>query len=246
MSRKGDAETASMVLLAFLEERSWKQKDLQRRCGVERKTLMKVLTDLQNAGLPLDREEDPPHVYWSVPKNWFPAAVAFQGSDVEELVRLLQRAPKGKRGKRLLNRIAASATGVHVTNGRDAVLTHAVETEEKEPLAALQQSSNGHPVSTRPVRCVFRVRSPEASWAKSKMPAPFEAEELKDETKFTVVTSELTPLARFVAGLGAAAAVETDDLRRLVSELAEGTMKNVQRHRAVTAKVGDDNAFAGG
>jgi predicted unusual protein kinase regulating ubiquinone biosynthesis (AarF/ABC1/UbiB family) len=29
-----------------------------------------VESDLASAGVPLEREEDPPHVYWSVPRDW--------------------------------------------------------------------------------------------------------------------------------------------------------------------------------
>lgn len=149
MGRKGGTETLSVVLLAFLEQRTWQQAELARRAGVERKRIAQIMRDLEEAGLPLEREEDHPHVYWSVPKNWFPGAVAFSGKEVSELVRVLQLAPRSATRDQLLSRITAAATGVTRASPA-AVVTRPLSAEEETSLAILEESV------TR--ECAARVR----------------------------------------------------------------------------------------
>jgi predicted DNA-binding transcriptional regulator YafY len=52
--------------------------------------------------MPLDREDEPPHVYWSVPKGWFPGSVLFKSEEIPELLRQLRRVPHGQGRARLL------------------------------------------------------------------------------------------------------------------------------------------------
>jgi predicted DNA-binding transcriptional regulator YafY len=141
MGRKSSTESVAGVLLAFLESNIWKQADLARRVGVERKTLKRILDDLQQGGLRLSQEEDPPHVYWCVPKTWFPGAVAFRGEDLTELVRLLQLAPQSPKRDRLLGVIATTATGLRGTATANAILTRSLSPEEESVLAELQRAA---------------------------------------------------------------------------------------------------------
>lgn len=304
MGRKGGTETISAVLLAFLAERVWKQSELARRVGVERKTLVSVLTSLQQGHVPLEREVEHPHVYWSVPSAWFPGAVAFQGDEIADLIRLLQRSPKSKRRDRLVHAIAESATGLRLAVDSGAVVTRPLRPEDEEHLLVLEDSADKHvtvhahyytlwrnvlgwrdisvqrvyvdrgrflgvchrsdklkwfrldgvlsvrmdatqPFRTAsaeavqkkeeesldgfhsgdpPTRCVFRVRLPEARWFRKQLDAPFEVEENEDELVFTVTTSGVIALARAVVGLGGAASVQTEELGKLVAELAEGAL----------------------
>lgn len=137
-----------MVLLAFLESRTWKQVDLARRVGVERKQLVKILEDLQS-DLMLERQEERPHVYWSVPKSWFPGAVAFRGEDVVDLARLLQLAPKSAKRDRLLQQITTLATGL-AWSSTNSVLTRVLNPAEEAWLAALQRAAGqGEAVNIR-------------------------------------------------------------------------------------------------
>lgn len=141
MGRKSSTESIAGVLLAFLECRTWKQADLARRLGVERKTLKRILDDLAAGGLKLEQEEDPPHVYWSVPKTWFPGGVAFRGDDLSELVRVLQLAPQSPKRDRLLGIIATTATGLRGTATANAILTRSLTPEEETVLAALHKAA---------------------------------------------------------------------------------------------------------
>jgi predicted DNA-binding transcriptional regulator YafY len=90
---------------AFLEERSWSQADLARKLEVSTAAIKKRLEEMQSAGFPLEREEDHPHVWWSVPKGWIPGGVAFSGEELVDLLRVLGRTPRGKKRDRLLARV---------------------------------------------------------------------------------------------------------------------------------------------
>lgn len=143
MGRRSGTETLATVLLAFLEQRTWRQADLARHVGVERRQLVRVLDDLTRAGFPLEREEDHPHVYWSVPKQWFPGGVAFSGEEVGDLVRVLQRAPQSGQRDRLLARVSGCAVGFGavVESSGGPLVTRTLSPAEESCLAVLQQSA---------------------------------------------------------------------------------------------------------
>lgn len=96
---------------AFLSQRVWSQASLADALGLKVPALRKRLTELQASGMPLTREEDHPHVYWSVPKTWFPGGVLVPAEDVEPLLRLLGRLPRGKDRDRLLGIVVRAISG---------------------------------------------------------------------------------------------------------------------------------------
>jgi predicted DNA-binding transcriptional regulator YafY len=102
MGQRSGTETVAAVMATLLARRSWAQADLARECGVRTETLRKVLGELKVAGLPLECEKDHPHVYWSLPKTWYPGGVLFKQDLVPELLRQLRRLPRGKSRERLL------------------------------------------------------------------------------------------------------------------------------------------------
>lgn len=69
------------------------------------------------AGMPLEREEDPPHVYWSVPPRWFPGGVVFSEDDWPILVHVIARISDERRRKRLLRRLVEGRAGRGVEIG---------------------------------------------------------------------------------------------------------------------------------
>lgn len=87
---------------AFLAQRTWKQASLAEHLDIQVPALRKRLVELADAGVPLSRDEEHPHVYWSVPRTWFPGGVLVPAEDVEPLLRLLARLPRGKDRDRLL------------------------------------------------------------------------------------------------------------------------------------------------
>src|SRR5262245_162981 len=94
MGQRSQTDTVIAILQALLEERSCTQSDLARRAGVDSQVVRRHLEELQRHGFPLEREEDPPHVWWSVPKGWFPGAVLFDSKSVPVLLRQLSRLPQ--------------------------------------------------------------------------------------------------------------------------------------------------------
>ncbi len=97
MGQRSNTETVVAILQAFLQTRTWKQADLARTIGISVAALRKHLNELSASGFPLEREDDHPHVWWSVPKGWFPGAVLFDSESVPELLRQLSRLPGAPR-----------------------------------------------------------------------------------------------------------------------------------------------------
>src|SRR5690606_37856893 len=87
---------------AFIDRRTWSQADLARRLETTPATIRRYLGELQAGGFKLERDEDHPHVYWSVPKNWMPGALAFNAEEAADVLRLLARAPRGALRDRVL------------------------------------------------------------------------------------------------------------------------------------------------
>lgn len=109
MGQRTSSETLIGVIVAFWRQPVWSQADLAREAGVSPRVVRRYLDELTVAGWPLDREEDHPHVYWSVPKGWFPAGVLLDSETVASLVRGLVRIPPSATRSRLLTTIAGHA-----------------------------------------------------------------------------------------------------------------------------------------
>jgi predicted DNA-binding transcriptional regulator YafY len=95
VGQRTSTETAFGIIAAFIERQTWTQAELARKLETRTETIRKQLAELQAGGLKLEREEDHPHVYWSVPKNWIPGALAFKADEARDLLRLIARAPRG-------------------------------------------------------------------------------------------------------------------------------------------------------
>lgn len=76
------------------------------------------------------------------------------------------------------------------------------------------------------VRCAFVVEGPDAAWVARNLPdRRMEREGIQGGARFTVETSAVQLIARFVVGLGASARAETPELAAAVRALAEGALK---------------------
>jgi predicted DNA-binding transcriptional regulator YafY len=102
VGQRSSTETVISILKAFLDVRTWKQADLARRVGVQPATLHKRLVELRAIGIPLHDEREHPHVFWSVPRSWYPGGVLFTGEQVTQVFRHLSRIPRSKARDRLL------------------------------------------------------------------------------------------------------------------------------------------------
>jgi len=112
VGRRGTHDSVIDVFVAFMEQRSWSQAELSRRIGVGVATIRKLLLRLQAGGLPLERDEDHPHVYWSIRKGWLPGGVALAGDDVRAALRLLARVASSASRDRLITRLLALSPDV--------------------------------------------------------------------------------------------------------------------------------------
>jgi predicted DNA-binding transcriptional regulator YafY len=111
MGRRTGTETVAKLLVAFLQRPRWAQKDLERLCGVASKAVRRALLSLEEAGVPLTREDsERPLAVWSVPKTWVPS-VARQMIDPELVARLVARLPNSGDREIVLGKILASLPG---------------------------------------------------------------------------------------------------------------------------------------
>ena len=290
--------------MAFWRQPVWSQVDLARDIGVTPRTARKHLDELSHAGWPLNREEDHPNVYWSVPKGWFPGGVLLQPEAIAALLSVLMRVPASAARTRLLNAVIGQAPREAVdaldrvipprtsemeeqllpvlldgvaklvplrlqywTASRgsrsmrtvsvqrvlvgpptrfvafchtaqalrwfrldyasaatpDAAATfHTVDDAEVDTL--INESVDGFHGHER-VRVAFFVRDPEARWVAQNLPDGLTGTTEDNGFYVEADTAGLLPIARFVAGLGAAAHCRTPELAKLVRELAEGALK---------------------
>jgi len=116
-------------MLAFLARGTWTQADLARQVGISAEAVRRTLHEMMDKGIPLERQEEAPHVYWSVPRRWFPGGIVLRADDAEELLRQLARAPRSKRRDELMGRIVEAARG-RVQEAPGIVSPRASEAEE--------------------------------------------------------------------------------------------------------------------
>lgn len=106
MGNRSTGKTLATIFVALLERRTWSQADLARRCGVGVPAIRTRLAELVDAGVPLECESDPPHVYWSVPRSWFPNGRVVESKDLALVARLLRRLQPTKEVVRALRAMA--------------------------------------------------------------------------------------------------------------------------------------------
>jgi predicted DNA-binding transcriptional regulator YafY len=150
VGQRSTTETLAGIYQAFLTRRTWKQADLARELAVGTETVRRMLHELCEKGMPLDREEDHPHVYWSVPKHWFPGSVLFKQEEVPELLRQLRRIPHGQGRSRLLSLVLerlphrhpsdAPATAASATS--PVIVAREASPEEERFLAVIEDSAS--------------------------------------------------------------------------------------------------------
>ena len=109
MGSRSSADTLAAIFVAFREHGTWSQADLAERIGVSVKTVRARLDELSAHGFPLVSEHDHPHVYWSVPRGWFPGGLLIAEQEVPELLRLLARSAPSPFRDRLYRRVLESS-----------------------------------------------------------------------------------------------------------------------------------------
>ncbi len=301
MGQRSAAETIIAILHAFTRQGTWRQRDLAVEVGVSVPALRKRLDELTGR-IPLEREEDHPDVFWSVPKGWFPSGAVIPFSDLPDLVRLLMRLPRTRERERLLS--VALRVQPQLQDARAPIMTEAGVDGEQMYLPAIEdaaaqrrslkiryftasrgelawrhvsvmrivigpparfvavchrtgtlkwfrlsnvieasqddtpfrgwdqaaveqyvrESSDGFRDRDDSIECAFTVRQPESRWLSRNLLPGMACVDVPDGILVTAKTSGLLRVARFVVGLGAAATVQTPELRHLVEELARGAL----------------------
>jgi hypothetical protein len=102
-----------------------------------------VLHELRENGMPLHREDDHPHVYRSVPKDWFPNSVLFKREEVPELLRQLRRIPVGPGRARLLELVLSRLPSGQTPTAPGLIVTRATSATEDQYLGVVEDSCNG-------------------------------------------------------------------------------------------------------
>jgi hypothetical protein len=101
----------------------------------------RILYELLERGMPLHRDEDRPHVYWSVPKDWFPGSVVFKRDEIPELLRQLRRVPHGPGRARVLallvSRLPADASATTAP-----IFAREVSAQEEQYLGVVEDSAS--------------------------------------------------------------------------------------------------------
>jgi predicted DNA-binding transcriptional regulator YafY len=123
MGQRSAGKTIAAILLAFLRERTWKQKALADHCGISPKALRARLLELSEGGMPLEAENDPPHVFWSVPKSWVPDGTILSPRQVATVARLVSRLPPSKERSDALRALLRADASVSMEPSLDAALT---------------------------------------------------------------------------------------------------------------------------
>lgn len=141
MGQRSTTETLAGIYQAFLAKRTWRQPELAKELGIGVEALRRVLFELMEKGMPLERdEEDRSRVYWSVPSDWFPESVLFKREEVPELLRQLRRVPQGPGRKRLLDLVLARLPRAKISD--EAVVPAASRPEEEQFLDIVEQSAS--------------------------------------------------------------------------------------------------------
>jgi len=99
----------------------------------------KKLIELQSAGMPLERSDEPPQVYWSVPRKWLPSAVQLDPAEVGELLRLLARLPNSATRNRIVERVVQGRLRTSVRPS--AVVPPAQDEHEEQWLSFVEDAA---------------------------------------------------------------------------------------------------------
>lgn len=139
MGQRSNTETIVAILKAFLDQRTWTQAALARLVGVSTATVHKRLEELQASGIPLESEREHPHVFWSVPKSWYPGGVLFTGEQVTQMFRQLSRLPKSKARNQLIETLIKYLPGREPAG---AVMPAETTQREELHLPVIEDSAN--------------------------------------------------------------------------------------------------------
>lgn len=141
-TKNSNIEALAGVYEAFGRCKTWRQAALARELDLRPERLRKMLEALRDQGWPLERDEDPPQVYWSVDRHWFGGGVLVPRASIPRLLRLLAYVPASPERAKVLRLFEAAAPAAAAIF--EAVRPpHALSTEEEGYLRAVEEAIGG-------------------------------------------------------------------------------------------------------
>ena len=145
MGTRDNYESVTRAIQAFASQHTWQQAELARRVGIGTPALRRLLLNLMESGMPLEKDDEHPHVYWSVPRHWFPGGVFFDVEDWEVLVHAVLRIGDDVRRAKLLGRLLSGRTAMgKVQDGverlNQSVMGAPLTSEEQGTILLIEQS----------------------------------------------------------------------------------------------------------
>jgi len=142
VGQRTPTETLFGIVAAFVEKRQWTQAELARKLETTSETIRRRLGELQAGGFKLERFEEPPQVFWSVPKHWFPGVLPFKADEARDLLRLLGRARPSELRARLRAVVVSrlSNLGQSVEMDPDAAGEPAVGDDDERWLSIIEDA----------------------------------------------------------------------------------------------------------
>jgi predicted DNA-binding transcriptional regulator YafY len=141
MGRLSGTESAIALIVAFIDRRTWSQTELANHLEIKVAAVRARIGELQAAGVPLERDEDHPQVYWSVPKGWVPGAIKLTPPELADLLRVLRRAPDDSARAQVLARILAAQGAGRKSEVPGAVAAATLPDESAMYLAILEDAA---------------------------------------------------------------------------------------------------------
>jgi predicted DNA-binding transcriptional regulator YafY len=142
VGQRTPTETLFGIVAAFVDQRTWSQSELARRLETTTETIRRRLGELKAGGFKLERSEEPPYVYWSVPKDWFPGVLPFKADEARDLLRLLGRARPSELRERLYTVVVSrlSNLGQAIEIDPEAPRAPAVRDDEERWLSIVEDA----------------------------------------------------------------------------------------------------------
>lgn len=125
MGTRSSTGSLTRIFQALLRQNTWRQVELAQEVGLRVPALRRCMMELKEEGFPLHQDQEPPHVYWSVPSNWIPGGVMLGAEESREVVRHLLRAPPSAARDQILRRLTQAAPGGPTAAGSTQVETTA-------------------------------------------------------------------------------------------------------------------------
>jgi predicted DNA-binding transcriptional regulator YafY len=138
------------------------QSVLAKEVGIDGDSARRILGELREAGVPVEREREGRAVVWNVAEGWFPNGVVFEGEHASTLLRLLLRLRPSRERDALIDRVTHASSSVReVRAAQNAIVPPSSHGDAEDRLSELERSAIGRYA----VRVLYRAANEEhAAW----------------------------------------------------------------------------------